>query len=160
VAAGHGVLAQMLLLLDDSSVGALAVDARLPSSALKVHAAVVDVWPRLADRIAFLPVDMDEVEILPGDLVGSVHACGALTDRVLDRAIRAKARVVVLPCCHDRGSCEAGPVNFENWIDSSLAIDIARAERLAAAGYRVWTQAIASTITPKNRLLMGEPADA
>ena len=33
LACGHGLLAQMLLLLDDSSACALAVDARLPDSA-------------------------------------------------------------------------------------------------------------------------------
>jgi hypothetical protein len=33
-----------------------------------------------------------------------------------------------------------------------------RAVRLAERGYRVWTQTIPETITPKNRLLLGAPA--
>jgi hypothetical protein len=36
-----------------------------------------------------------------------------------------------------------------------LAIDIARAMRLKAHGYRVWSQTIPAKITPKNRLLLG-----
>jgi hypothetical protein len=32
--------------------------------------------------------------------------------------------------------------------------------RLQQQGYRIWTQAIAADITPKNRLLIGRPLDA
>src|SRR5687768_16556718 len=84
LAAGHGVLAQILLLLDDSSPQALAVDTRFASSAVTVHEALVRGWPRLADRVTFLASQIDEVDLAPGDLVVSIHACGALTDRVLD----------------------------------------------------------------------------
>jgi hypothetical protein len=37
------------------------------------------------------------------------------------------------------------------------AIDVIRAGALRARGYRVWTQTIPADITPKNRLLIGEP---
>ena len=43
------------------------------------------------------------------------------------------------------------------WVDAALAIDLQRAWRLEQRGYRVWTQTIPSTITPKNRLLLGRP---
>jgi hypothetical protein len=46
--AGHGLLAQIMLILDDSSPRALAIDAALPDSASRVHDALVKVWPRLA----------------------------------------------------------------------------------------------------------------
>jgi hypothetical protein len=36
-------------------------------------------------------------------------------------------------------------------------MDVLRAERLRAGGYRVMTQLIPGDITPKNRLLMAEP---
>jgi hypothetical protein len=42
-------------------------------------------------------------------------------------------------------------------MDRSLAVDVMRAVRLERRGYRVWTQAIPAAITPKNRLLLGEP---
>jgi hypothetical protein len=35
--------------------------------------------------------------------------------------------------------------------------DIMRAVRLEQYGYRVWTQSIPATVTPKNRLLIGAP---
>jgi len=89
-----------------------------------------------------------------GDLVVSCHACGGLTDRVLDVAVRAGARAAVLPCCHD---ADAAPVLLDGWIDPALALDVDRAQRLAGAGYEVWTQLIPPDITPKNRLLLGRP---
>jgi hypothetical protein len=45
-------------------------------------------------------------------------------------------------------------------MDVGLAIDATRAARLARAGYRVRTQTIPAAITPKNRLLLGDPPRA
>jgi len=154
LAGGHGLLAQALLLLDDSSPSALVVDASLPPSAARLHASLVAVWPRLRDRVAFVAADLEAVTLEAGDLVVSCHACGGLTDRVLDVAIRAGACVSVLPCCHD---ADAAPALLEGWMDPALAMDVARAQRLERAGYAVWTQVIPPDITPKNRLLSGRP---
>jgi hypothetical protein len=88
-------------------------------------------------------------------VVVSSHACGLLTDVVLDRAVAARVPVAVLPCCHALDAPVAA--RLQGWIDGALAIDVARAERLARDGYRVWTQMIPAGITPKARLLLGEP---
>ena len=60
----------------------------------------------------------------------SSHACGSLTDRILERAAAARARVAVLPCCHNLATADAG--ELRGWVDGALAIDIARAARLKA----------------------------
>src|SRR5262245_8129503 len=156
--AGHGLLAQIMILLDDSSPSALVVDKALPPSSVKLHHMLVEGWPRLSGRIDFVPAEIDAVEILESDVVVSSHACGALTDRVLDRAAGARARVAVLPCCHDLDSGDAG--GLSGWVDRPVAIDIVRAMRLRQQGYRIWTQAIPGEITPKNRLLLGSPSEA
>jgi hypothetical protein len=74
---------------------------------------------------------------------------------VLERAVAARARIAVLPCCHDEAACEAGPL--AGWLDHATAVDAMRAVRLERQGYRVWTQLIPATITPKNRLLLAAP---
>ena len=58
-----------------------------------------------------------------------------------------------------RGASEAAcdPGGIGGWVDGPLAIDIMRAVRLERQGYRIWTQTIPADITPKNRLLIGEP---
>jgi Methyltransferase domain len=154
--AGHGLLAHLMLLLDDSSPTALAVDKTPPPSSAALHESLTQTWPRLSGRVAFVARPLEDVEILCTDVVVSSHACGALTDLVLDRAVAARARVAVLPCCHDLGRCEAGPLT--GWFDGPAAIDIRRAVGLEQKGYRIWTQTIPAGITPKNRLLLGGPA--
>ena len=153
--AGHGLLAQLMLLLDDSSACAMAIDTTLPASSARLHDALVETWPRLAGRISFVAGPLDKAQICPTDLVVSCHACGNLTDLVLERAMVARARVAVLPCCHDLAI--GGASEFSGWVEGPLGIDIMRAVRLKQRGYRVWTQAIPDAITPKNRLLIGAP---
>ena len=152
---GHGLLAQALLVLDDSSPGAIVVDRTLPPSAAKLHEVLVQAWPRLEGRVELVPAGLDQVEIRGTDLVVSCHACGSLTDVVLDRAVSARARVAVLPCCHHLRTGDTG--GLSGWVDCATAIDIVRAVRLTRHGYRIWTQTIPSEITPKNRLLIGAP---
>ena len=154
--AGHGLLGQLMLILDDTSPSALAVDKVIPPSASTLHEALVTQWPRLAGRVQFLVGQLDRVDLSPSDVVVSSHACGQLTDVVLERAAHARARVAVLPCCHDGSAGDTG--SLSGWLDDALAIDVVRAQRLVMAGYRVWTQVIPQEITPKNRLLIGAPA--
>jgi hypothetical protein len=155
LAAGHGLLAHVLLILDDSSPRALVVDTALPPSGRKLHQVLVDAWPRLADRLHFEGRPLDSVALSADDLVVSSHACGALADLVLERAAAVRARVAVLPCCHDLAVNDAGAL--AGWVDGPTAIDVMRAVRLEQRGYRVRTQTIPAGITPKNRLLLGEP---
>jgi hypothetical protein len=156
LACGHGLLAQILLLLDDSSPSALAIDRRLPQSAEPLRARFASAWPRLSGRIELSCGEISSVAAGPGDLLVSCHACGSLTDEVLDRAIAAGARVAVLPCCHDAVGNDQGGLG--GWVDPALAIDVTRAARLRAHGFSVHTQTIPAAITPKNRLLLAEPA--
>jgi Methyltransferase domain len=155
---GPGLLAHVMVLLDDSSPSAVVIDKTLPPSSAKLHAALTQAWPRLSGRITFLASALDEVEISEDDVVVSSHACGALTDWVLDRAVAAGARVAVLPCCHDLETRDARELS--GWVDGPVAIDVMRAVRLMERGYRIWTQTIPTDITPQNRLLLGAPVTA
>jgi len=155
LACGHALVASLMLILDDSSDRAIAVDARLPPSARMVLDALSAAWPRIAARVEVVEAPIESVELTAADVIISTHACGALTDVVLERAIMSRARVAVLPCCHDSATCDTG--GLTGWVDTSLAIDLTRAARLRAHGFRVATQQIPETITPKNRLLLGSP---
>ncbi len=152
---GHGLLAHVMLLLDDTSPNALVVDTVLPPSSATLHKTLARHWPRLAGRFDFVARDVRGVPIRDTDVVVSCHACGALTDVILDLAAAARARVAVLPCCHDLATCDAGALG--GWVDAPMAVDVLRAVRLEQRGYRVWTQTIPAAITAKNRLLLGTP---
>lgn len=154
-AGGHGLLSALLIILDDSSPSATVVDTRRPASHEKVLRALIRHWPRLEGRILYEERSLSEIESEPGHLVASVHACGPLTDRVLDLAIRGRSRVAVLPCCHRLDSSDSGELN--GWLEGTVAIDVMRAQRLRDAGYAIQTQLIPPEITPYNRLLIGAP---
>ncbi|MDB4985309.1 MAG: hypothetical protein JWN04_487 [Myxococcaceae bacterium] len=156
LACGHALTAWLLSILDQSSDAALAVDAQLPASAHTLAAALADVWPAVARRITLQQRDLASVILTPSDVVVSIHACGTLSDTVLGQALGARARVAILPCCHDTERCDTG--GLLGWLDPAAAIDATRAARLRAAGYLVHTQTIPAEITPKNRLLLGWPS--
>jgi hypothetical protein len=156
LACGHGLTAALLLLLDDSSQQALAVDRKRPASSEGLHACLIATWPRLADRVQFIESPLEKVALEPTDLVVSVHACGSLTDLILERAAAVGARLAVLPCCHNLDDTDPGGLG--GWLDGPLAVDVTRANWLHSRGYRIFTQHIPDDITPMNRLLMGEPA--
>ncbi|MEO8874804.1 MAG: methyltransferase [Polyangiaceae bacterium] len=155
LACGHGLIAHLMLILDDTSKAAIAIDRKLPASAARLSAALLRAWPRISERITYEEKAIEEITVMSSDVVVSAHACGSLTDRVIEKAAAARARVVVLPCCHDESTCDTG--RLEGWMDAALAIDATRAARLAARGYAVHTQHIPAAITPKNRLLLGDP---
>ncbi len=154
LACGHGLLAHIMLILDDSSPTAIAVDIDIPKNAGKLSQSLIEKWPRLKGRIEYIQKPLQATEIQPNDIIVSAHACGTLTDTVIDIAIAAGVRVAVLPCCHDASRSETG--GLEGWLDGALAVDVMRAYRLMNNGYTVMTRKIPKGITPKNRLLLAE----
>jgi len=155
LACGHGLLAHIMLLLDDSSKEALAVDLDFNDNTRQLSRVIVDRWPRLKNRIHFTPASVEDVKLGPEDLVVSVHACGSLTDKIIDVAVNAGSRLAVLPCCHDTKTGDLG--GLEGWLEGTLAIDVTRVTSLQLKGYTVRTRTVPAEITPQNRLLLAGP---
>lgn len=153
LACGHGLTGALLLLLDRSLESGVGVDRRVPASAHALRAALVRAWPTLDARWQLREAELGDVALDARDVVVSVHACGGLTDVVLERAVAAQAVVGVLPCCH-----VVDPHHpLAAWLEPALAVDIDRAARLRAAGWEVRAALIEAEITPKNRLLLAAP---
>jgi len=155
LACGHGLLAHIMLLLDDSSAEALAVDLDFNENTNRLSQIIIDRWPRLQNRIHYLKSRVEDIDLNPDDIAVSVHACGPLTDTIIETAVNAGAKLAVLPCCHDTKVGDLG--GLDGWVDGPLAIDVTRAALLRAKGYSVITRTIPEEITPKNRLLMAHP---
>lgn len=163
--AGHGLLAYLMLLLEpkasrhaDSDARAVCIDMRKPASAAKIGRAMEARWPALAGRVAYVERKVGEAalaEVGEDAMLVSVHACGSLTDLVLELAMQRRLRVAVMPCCHELGRSDLG--DLDGWLPGPMAVDVVRATRLREAGYRVRTKTIPADITVQNRLLIGEP---
>jgi hypothetical protein len=113
LACGHGLVAWLMLLLDDTSPAALAADAHLPPSAASIAAAMTSAWPRLAGRVTLEQRRISDVPLDARDVVVATHACGALTDAVIDRVLEpARAsrscRAVTTRRRATREGCAAG----------------------------------------------------
>ncbi len=152
IASGHGLLAACLLYLEPGFAGARCVEPRPPPSLGRLRGTLGERWPRLVAGIEDIAGGLEDVRIGEDELVVSVHACGRLTDRIIDAALAARAPLALMPCCHKGDTGQ-----LEGWLPAPLAIDVVRAGRLRAAGYRVHTATIPAEITPQNRILLGMP---
>jgi hypothetical protein len=63
LAGGHGLVAYLMLLLDDTSASAICVDKRVPASAGHLSAALVRAWPRLEGRVTYEERSIEDVAI-------------------------------------------------------------------------------------------------
>lgn len=117
VASGHGLLAWMLLLLDEMPPSqartAVCVDRRMPASADKLQRAMLAAFPRLDGRWQFIEADAAQVEPHPSCVLAAVHACGGLSDTLVALAIAARAPVALVPCCH----------TFKKWAPHALLLE-------------------------------------
>lgn len=157
LAGGHGLVGFLMLLQDRRTPSVRVVDRRIPAYVPRLRDALAERWPALVERWEHVQGDVAAVRTEPGDRVLGVHACGALTDRVLDVALAGRCRVAVLPCCHSEAKQDAG--GLTGWLPHDLAVDTLRAARLRAGDFKVHTTTVDPQITPKNRLLIGTPTE-
>ena len=98
--ADTGFLAHLMLLLDDTSGEAHVVDPSPPPSVVALHDVLTAAWPRLVGRVHSIAAPLESFAFTRDDVVVSSHACGALTDRVLECAAFGSGqgrRVALLP---------------------------------------------------------------
>jgi len=117
-----------------------------------------------AQGLQFELGDIAGYEALAGvDLVVSLHACDTATDDALDRAVRARAGVILaVPCCQHEllpqlENTALGPLLRHGTLRERFAAEVtdaARAQLLGAVGYDVQVvEFVDLEHTPKNILL-------
>jgi hypothetical protein len=121
--------------------------------------------------------DVDDAEAWPAqpDVVVALHACGPASDAVLDRAVAARARhLLLVPCCTG-DKVAAAPLAGARAMQAGIprhapvrrrflqaVVDAERTLRLEAAGYQTEVvDLVPPTVTPENLLWrarrVGEP---
>jgi Methyltransferase domain len=136
---------------------------------LDLKAEVVDDCEALARKLGCIGLHFEVGDIagykgLAGvDLVVSLHACDTATDDALDRAVRARARVILaVPCCQHEllsqlENTALDPLLRHGTLRERFAAEVtdaARAQLLGAVGYDVQVlEFVELEHTPKNILL-------
>ncbi len=160
VAAGHGLLGFFLLALCAQARTPLpviyAVDERMPASAGKLRDSFGAAFPRLRAQHRYIVGDARDVAATSDTLVAGLHACGGLSDIVIDVALEGSSALALVPCCHTTKIPH--DVDAAARVGLDEAIDASRARRLEAAGWAVERGTLCSRdITPKNGLILGRP---
>ena len=164
VAAGHGLLGWFLLALCACQAQTrlpvvYAVDERMPASAGKLRDAFGEAFPRLRAQHRYIVGDARDVETTSDTLVAGLHACGGLSDIVIDVALEGSSALALVPCCHSTKNLAVADEAAAARVGLDEAIDASRARRLAAAGWAVERDTLCSReITPKNGLILARPS--
>ena len=133
-----------------------AVDERMPASAGKLRDAFGEAFPRLRAQHRYIVGDARDVAAASDTLVCGLHACGGLSDIVIDVALEGSSALALVPCCHSTKIPHDAAAAAKVGLDE--AIDASRARRLAAAGWDVERDVLCPPeITPKNGLILGRP---
>ena len=165
VAAGHGLLGWFVLALCCQARTPLpvvyAVDERMPASAGKLRDAFGEAFPRLRAQHRYIVGDARDVVAAGDTLVCGLHACGGLSDIVIDVALEGSSALALVPCCHSTKNLAVADEAAAAKVGLDEAIDASRARRLAAAGWDVERGTLCPPeITPKNGLILGRPPPA
>ena len=171
---GHGLTGMLFAACNpptkDRIVKIILVDQTEPPSFTALSALLGKVCPWLNDCIEFKTnsledfsnemknnseVDDDSVDDV-AKLVIAIHACGSLTDKVLEQAVELQAcGIAAMPCCYT-GTNKSVPYGIKRALGLSWSADIRRSFFLNDNEYHSDFSAIPVEITPMNRIIVGE----
>ncbi|MEZ6015843.1 MAG: hypothetical protein R3F49_12055 [Planctomycetota bacterium] len=156
--ASHGLVGAMYALFERSVERVLLVDRSVPESRAEVLAAAHEVGPWTVEKL--VPHDgllaRRGAELAPGTALVAVHACGFLTDEVIELAVRLGGPVGLLPCCRPHRRSPA-PTVLARELGAETAFDVDRTYRLENAGFTARWDAVPASITPMNRVILAWP---
>ena len=145
------------------------VDRFEPPSHRQLRETIAEVCPWISgeDVIRYVPSTLDAYfqesesnKVNDGSTCASVilstHACGSLTDDVLQYAIESEsAAIAVMPCCYT-GTDKGTPYGIRRALGVSMAADVRRSFYLQEYGYHVDWATIPMEVTPMNRIIVAE----
>jgi len=179
ICSGHGLTGLLFIAcnppgrLSETCMRALLVDQFEPKSHAILRDYISEICPWVAESVSFesSPLesyasrvsdeqsradDSGSMDIQQATIIISTHACGSLTDKVLEYAMSAEAAsVAVMPCCYT-GTDNGVPYGVRRMLGVGLSADVQRSFYLQDHDYLVDFAAIPRAITPMNRIVVAE----
>ena len=100
-------------------------------------------------------------------IIVSIHACGSLSDRIIELSIKYHVPFAVVPCCQGREiddvlrtsgyTVEDAQFHSRYFEDISGYSDLMRINYAIEQGYKIILRALPREITDKNRIMIGIP---
>ncbi len=170
---GHGLTGMLFAACNPPTetriVKTICVDMVEPPSHAVLRDLISEVCPWVNDELTvrFDTNDLNTYVLGGGDTGGaeqrkicpiviSTHACGRLTDLVLEKAISMEAcAIAAMPCCYT-GTDKGAPYGIKRALGVAWAADIQRTFLLEEHNYHTDFSTIPSEITPLNRIIVAE----
>ena len=166
---GHGLTGMLFAACNpyrgtsNTNVPVVLVDRTKPQSHDILREIVSEVCPWVTnDSVHFISSTLQDYISKPEEIknnakiVISTHACGSLTDDVLNFSVnRMATAVAVMPCCYT-GTDSGTPYGLRRMLGVSLSADVRRSFYLQDNGFHVDLATIPKAITPMNRIIVAE----
>ncbi|OEU14221.1 hypothetical protein FRACYDRAFT_240755 [Fragilariopsis cylindrus CCMP1102] len=154
-----------------SSISAVCIDLKMPKSSETVATVFKETFYNSNSTDECTESNLDFWNYVEGPieyiiphsstLLVGIHACGTLSDKIIDLALSSNSPLALVPCCHTKKQFTTDQKNdFTTQTQKySLTdfIDNYRKQKLMDHGYTVHEVFIPSEFTPKNRVLLCIP---
>jgi len=166
---GHGLTGMLFLAclppgrIQNTTAQTILVDQTKPQSHSILRDCISEICPWVSEEtVTFISSPLEKYtlnEMREEDgatIVISTHACGSLTDKVVEYSIDTKvSSIAVMPCCYT-GTDRGAPYGIRRMLGVSLSADIRRSFHLQDHDYHVDFASIPKAITPMNRIILAE----
>jgi len=162
---GHGLTGMLFAACnpprEDRIVMTHLVDIAQPPSHQVLKDMIAEVCPWVSDNIQFHTMDLEEFSSMPKStdacrIVIATHACGTLTDKVLEEAVKMECcAIAAMPCCYT-GTDKGVPHGIKRAHGVAWAADIKRTYFLHSHNFHTDYSTIPVEITPLNRIIVAE----
>ena len=165
---GHGLTGMLFLAclppgrIQNTTIQTILVDQTEPQSHSILRDCISEICPWISEEtVTFISSPLEEYTLNQvkeedgATIVISTHACGSLTDMVLQYSINSKSSLAVMPCCYT-GTDRGAPYGIRRMLGVSLSADVRRSFHLQDHDYHVDFAAIPKAITPMNRIILAE----
>lgn len=158
---GNGLLGMYIATKTGKQV--LATDTRKTTKYRRLEVAMGQAYDLItySFRQADIQKESFDDDISENSALVSIHACGQLTDRLIELALQHQKPFAVMPCCHKNEDPYFTPKDMPRR-DGSVALyhDRVRLQYLREQGFDAHCATIDKRITSCNRIIIGTPKES